>query len=354
MTLHRCGSAVEDVVVLGTGDAADEQVSASNQSPPSAAQARSKPLSKEVAQAERTLPWYGRTRWRAALTLLLIVVIAVAYVTGIWVYGRSQDPEFAIPDPPDKGVSVVLVPEAMDPEADHLRTGLVLVPSDSLLNEDGQLRRTVRVDIAGAIGDSSLVFLRGEVPASQVLELAIQGTVQDYPFDEYLLDVQVQASAADGEPLPALTGRYFKVPGWTYKANSPRQLAEDSVLDFSGTIERDLPTRSIALLLMFLMVLLAAIAVLLVWAVATRRIRKEIAVGSWTSLLLFALLPIRNYFPGAPPIGSWMDILVFFWVEAIIMCCVALVAFLVVTGGSRSTRPANLSDERPAKSRSDP
>jgi len=59
---------------------------------------------------------------------------------------------------------------------------------------------------------------------------------------------------------------------------------------------------------------------------ATGRMRLELSVASWITAMLFALLPIRGFLPGDPPVGSWIDILVFFWVEVTIMVCVGLAA----------------------------
>jgi hypothetical protein len=56
--------------------------------------------------------------------------------------------------------------------------------------------------------------------------------------------------------------------------------------------------------------------------------------------MLFALLPIRGFLPGDPPIGSWIDILVFFWVEGTIMICVVLAAIGLIVRGRRRQWPA--------------
>ena len=69
----------------------------------------------------------------------------------------------------------------------------------------------------------------------------------------------------------------------------------------------------VAALMLILMVALAIIAVLVVQSSASGRMRLELNVASWITAMLFALLPIRGFLPGDPPIGSWIDILVFFW-----------------------------------------
>jgi len=47
--------------------------------------------------------------------------------------------------------------------------------------------------------------------------------------------------------------------------------------------------------------------------------------------LLFALLPLRNSLPGSPPLGSWIDILMYFWVVAVVMVSLAFVTGLLLT-----------------------
>ena len=46
--------------------------------------------------------------------------------------------------------------------------------------------------------------------------------------------------------------------------------------------------------------------------------------------MLFATIPIRNFFPGAPPPGSWVDVLVTLWVivALAVVLLVALAAFI--------------------------
>jgi hypothetical protein len=59
--------------------------------------------------------------------------------------------------------------------------------------------------------------------------------------------------------------------------------------------------------------------------------------------MLFALIPLRNCLPGAPPLGPWIDVLVFFWDEVGIM--LALLVFIATW--LRDGRP---SDHPPVRS----
>ncbi len=48
---------------------------------------------------------------------------------------------------------------------------------------------------------------------------------------------------------------------------------------------------------------------------------------SWLAALLFALPPLRNAMPSAPPIGSLSDFMAFFWAEGIVALSLATVVF---------------------------
>lgn len=48
------------------------------------------------------------------------------------------------------------------------------------------------------------------------------------------------------------------------------------------------------------------------------------AFSSWFAAMLFAVVPIRNFLPGDPPPGSWIDEALVLWV------LIALVAAMVI------------------------
>ena len=60
-------------------------------------------------------------------------------------------------------------------------------------------------------------------------------------------------------------------------------------------------------------------------AVGSRRRRIEPALLGWGAALIFALPALRGAMPGVPPVGAWIDILVFLWAML-----VAIVSYLIV------------------------
>ena len=277
--------------------------------------------------------FFGRIRIsRLAIGIVMTVVLVAAYVFAIQSY-RSGIPE-ALPEqsPPPGGVAVVIVPERMSPENQELPANLLLFPSDDLLDESGQLTVPLEIRIQPALSDQVITYSAGDVPSPVPVLLPASGVVQQYPFDHYAVGIVIgvtTGSVDEETTLPTAGSLFFRVPGWSVQdAADSAGAGQDPAV--SAEIVRDGSTKAIAVLLLLLMVVLALIAVMVTSASTRGRMKLELSVASWMTAMLFALLPIRGFFPGAPPLGSWMDILVFFWVELVLMLSVAAVASTIL------------------------
>lgn len=277
--------------------------------------------------------FFGRNRVpRLVVGVVITVVLIAAYLFGIQSYRSGLAQALPPQEPPAKGVAVVIVPARVSAEEQELPAQVLVFPSADLLDEAGLLTQEIEVRIQPALSGQTLLFPAGEAIAPQSVVLPAAGTVQEYPFDSYAVnaDIQVHSLFADGyEPLPTQASIFFRVPGWsTLDTSSNADAAQGTSV--STELVRDGSTRSIALLLLLLMVILAAIAILVTGSATRGRMRLELSVASWMTALLFALIPLRGFFPGSPPLGSWMDILVFFWVELILMLSVSAVVTTIL------------------------
>ena len=93
-------------------------------------------------------------------------------------------------------------------------------------------------------------------------------------------------------------------PGAGARVPSAELLDDDALLRLPLEVRiQPGSTKSIALLLLLLMVVLAAIAILVTGSVTRGGMALELSVASWRTALLFALIPLRGFFPGDPPLG---------------------------------------------------
>jgi hypothetical protein len=260
-------------------------------------------------------------------------VLAASYRAGI-------EEEFTPPVPPEAGVALVFAPIDMSPDHRTVSGDMILFVGPGLVNADGELKQDLEVEVYPTLSQGALLYPSGKKPSPIAVTMPTSGIVQRYPFDTYALAFSeratVSGAAGESTPVASRASLFFLVPGWTY---APSAVTDDGRAALqsrlSGTIVRSFSTKLIAVLLLVLMIALAVIAVIVVQSSASGSMRLDLTVASWLTAMLFALLPIRGFLPGDPPIGSWIDILVFFWVEATIMICVALAATGLIVRGRR-------------------
>ena len=278
---------------------------------------------------------------RSAVVIVAMIALVAAYLLGIRSFGSSLVGELPEQDPPPGGVAVVLVPEQVEALEQDLVTEVLVFPSPELLDTEGTLLLDVDVVVQPAVLGQTVSFAAGQVPHPKRIVLPAQGTVQEYPFDTYQIEARVQAFAGVDEiqqSVPLSTSVFFRIPGWSWTLDSQVDAPRGGD-DLALTLQRDFSTKSIALLLLLLMITLCLMAVLVARSITRGRLRREMVVASWLTALLFALIPLRAFFPGEPPLGSWIDVLVFFWVVAVIMVSVAVVVGSILLWGTAEKRP---------------
>ena len=276
----------------------------------------------------------GRRRVSIIAVLACVVMVAVYAFAAISYSGSLQE---SAPNtkPPAAGVAVTFVPQLVLDTDQELTGYLVVTPAESLLSGD-VLREDITVTVAPAVGVGAATVRKGQAPTPQGITLPTPGVVEQYPFDTYRLDVRVTATTADGSgivhDLPVTTSTLFRIPGW--RQSSAVDAQSQTTAPMTATVERSGSTKAIAVMLLVVMVALATIATLVARATIRGHLM-EMSVAAWITAMLFALIPIRGFLPGAPPIGSWIDILVFFWVELALMLSVAAVATALLVRAHR-------------------
>lgn len=277
-------------------------------------------------------------RWIVAGIAAALLLLA-AYAWSVDNYKRGLDGTFVAPVPPPDAVAVQLVPYNVDAAQQFTPTELAIHPGTDLVTPEGRLRRDIAVDVFG-LRSTTVTFRRGEIPTPVSIDVPVPGVVQQYPFDSYTFNVQARTvqerpngSRANPPPLPMSLFSFFKVPGWRYTSEVSADRYSTGTHIVKGTIARDGATITIAVIFLVLMVMFAALAVITIAAALRGRVELTIGTAAWLTGAVFALVSLRNGLPGNPPIGSWMDILVYFWVIAVIMLMIgASVISLVVRG----------------------
>lgn len=278
-----------------------------------------------------------RARLRAGARVVAAVAVVVAlYVALVLTYAFSDAAtvDRAAVARPAGGVTVVLTARSITAAGATMRVDVSIDPDESLLGPDGYPSRPITVSVDPTEEDADLVFEAGRRPQARQLTLLFDGDIQDWPFDRYAGSFSAVVTAGQGAqavPVDSVIELDGSVQGWDLAADTQ---APDLLVDVS--FHRSSAIMLFGLTLVLVLILLPVAC----WIVQVRLYRDrrlfEAGMLGWTAALLFATIPIRNFFPGSPPPGSWVDVLVVLWMV------VALTAalFVGVAAWIRSPRPS--------------
>jgi hypothetical protein len=247
------------------------------------------------------------------VSVLAVIGIYVAVILAYALAGRTDGPDDQEPAP--NGALVYLDVDAVSGETFSLETRVAVYPGADLLNPEGDLRDDLTVQVSPAASADSLTFARGTRVGSQPVSLYADGDIRQWPFDTYQTsDVQVLAFTGTGRARVAVPVQVAVTDSVTSWAVHARQADSGPGQALDIHVARTGPTIGFGIA-MCVVLLMLPICTLLV-SIQTLRRRKQFLppMVTWFAVMLFAVLPIRNLFPGSPPIGSWVDYTVVLWV----------------------------------------
>lgn len=283
--------------------------------------------------------------WVVGAAVLLLVVV---YVTSGVLYVRDLDSTYDPPTPTPDGLAVAMVPFAIDTQTQGADTEVLIYPGADLLSPDQRLVRDITIDIFAA-ESKTVTFAKGTVPAPVQVNIPALGVVQRYPFDTYRYSVGVRA--ATGQPkaristtIPTQLTVFFDLAGWDYEPVISNSTFAGGQRLATGVFYRDGSTRTIAVTFILLILMFGVLAVVVVIAGLRQRMPFVIGTAAWLTGALFALVTLRNGLPGNPPLGSVMDVLVYFWVIAVIMVAIGVSVVTLVVRSTESDTVQTPSD----------
>ncbi len=299
-----------------------------------------------VRRLSGVVPQTPRRRW-----VIGMVIFAVAYVTLLVAYfydGQGGAFEgHTDGQPPDGGVLVSVEFNGIDP-ADRVMLATVGVELDGALQDldvNGGLlsapKQDLTIDMGPTTDGGPLVYPAGEAITFKQVRIPTEsgsGYIRDWPFDRYRNILLVtDASGAGNESLPVTVSFAGAAQGWHVSADplDPDAPADSKGLVYSIEFRRSLGVVLFGIAILLVLISLPFLALWVVTNVYRGKRRFEPAFLSWIAALLFAVITIRNFLPGAPPAGSWVDVAVVIWV----MIALTTALFFGVGSWWRHSRP---------------
>jgi hypothetical protein len=279
-------------------------------------------------------------RWQGlkpgALLLLVLSLCLIAYGVVLFQF-----------DPSRRASEIVF-----GAEADQALVRLYLQAVDiDPLNDSIQIRISVLPNAAGSkIADrdytlhiwhddqvDDLAIEKGHPLPETTLQVNLQdGDAHNYPLDTYAFSVALKAveNAVAGQELP------IRLTAWDsltdFKLNRVTATGESSGLMVGLSVQREGAESFFAIALYGAMLVMASCALTIGTLVFLRKRRIEVSMIGALGAIIFALPALRHSLPGSPPMGIWLDVLIFFWAElaAIMALCLFVAAWAL-----RGARP---------------
>lgn len=293
---------------------------------------------------------------RLWIVIALIVVAAVVYIGVIALYsssGRIASLTSKATPPPPGGVTVILTPDSVNTVTGRISMNVELDASKELrARDDVGLAKTVTVLFAPTAGAQSIEFAAGAVPSIVPTQMIVDGSIENWPFDDYRADeVVVVAYTDDGGDrtlVPALVSMQGYVPGWNITGHTTHDAPGTHVVSGAGEVVhgytiavravRSGGTIAFGIVLLCLMVAMPCLVLFVAINTYRGRRKMEPTLMSWMAAMLFATIPLRTFLPGSPPIGSWIDYLIVLWVFAGLVAGLVIYVFAWWRWGARGER----------------
>ena len=212
--------------------------------------------------------------------------------------------------------------EKLNTVANRLTVKVLVIPEDSCsISASMCSRPTRRCGCTRRTTWATCIYPEGKSPAQVATTIEAHGDPNNWPFDSYSTDTMsadVLVGQGDARQyIPARVEVTGALDGWDV---SVRRVGEaepgagrrpDNVIitlhRAKGPLIFDL---GICLVLFALPALAFAVAI----QIALGRRKFVPPFVTWFAAMLFAVIPIRNFLPGSPPPGAWIDQALVIWV----------------------------------------
>jgi hypothetical protein len=260
----------------------------------------------------------ARTR-TVLLTLLLLVVLGYAAIALLYTSGGGLTVATGEESGGDVRVRVEVVSVQPGTYSSLLRFRVTEV-SDNLLNADQRIAVPLRISVTASDGTEDIVFPAGTALGRTEVSVGISGEQSSYPFDKHEAAVLIDAytvpdDLASGTQAPEqLSLTAFVVGGMSgWDTTATVRPADAGAVLVGLEFVRSFSTMFFAILLVVMAFIIAGYSITVGTATFTGRQPVDSSIVGWGAALLFALLALRFYLPGDPPIGSGIDVFAYMW-----------------------------------------
>ena len=282
-------------------------------------------------------PKEKRSRRGIAIGLAILLAFFVAYglsLLGVQALQKSEGPlpplDLSQAGPDDTVVQIRL--QELKPTTNRLAVNVLIYPGESLYDKRFDELNTdiaVRLYPPNDLGD--LQFPKGKAPAQVNTTIEAHGNPGSWPFDSYRTEPQSAdvfvGTGLNRKRIPAIVQVTGLMDGWDAEVQRNTDTSETGNHNNSNvvlTLQRAKGPLIFDLGIIVVLVSLPTLALLVAIPMALGRRKFVPPFATWYAANLFAIVPLRNILPGAPPPGSMIDQALVQWVLLALATAMAL------------------------------
>ncbi|OBJ41638.1 DUF4436 domain-containing protein [Mycobacterium colombiense] len=277
---------------------------------------------------------------RIAIGVCILAAVIIVYVLSLFGVHFLQRSEGPLPplDLSQGGGDATIVQlrlEELKPVANRLSVEVLAYPGVAQYdNRFDVLASDVAVRLYPTSDLGDLQYPKGKAPAQLSTTIEAHGDPGNWPFDSY----QTEPIAADAfvgtgdnrKKVPARVEVTGALDGWEISVNrvhDPSALPTSRATDNGNvviTLKRAKGPLIFDLGICLVLISLPTLALLVAIPMALGRRKFLPPFATWYAANLFAIVPLRNILPGAPPPGSWIDQAIVQWVLIALVTAMSL------------------------------
>jgi hypothetical protein len=268
--------------------------------------------------------------------LLAVVAVYVLSLVGVHLLAKSAPklPAVDVSQYQKEDSIIQLRLEELKTVANRLSVNVLVTPQDSLIDPNSSVLTAdaaVRLYPETDLGD--LQYPKGKAPAQVGTTIVAHGEPGNWPFDTYTTD-EISGLVFTGGYQNKVWARIEvtgSLDGWDVNVRRVHDAEDTENPDSRDNVVVTLHRSKGPLILdLGICLILIALPLLALWVAIPMLLGRTSFLPpfiTWYGAMLFAIVPLRNFLPGNPPLGSWIDQAVVLWV--LIGLVVAMALFIL-------------------------
>lgn len=317
-------------------------------SPPQTADGAAPPRKEKSSKKVKKSPKNQKLR-KSQIEIGIAILVTVVAAYALSLFGIHALQREGTPLPPldlsqgeGHATIVQLRVEELKPVANRLTVNVLVYPGiEQYDNRFDVLGNDVAVRLYPTNDLGDLQYPKGKAPAELSTTIEAHGDPRNWPFDSYTTEpIAADAFVGSGDnrkKVPAIVEVTGSLDGWqisVHRVTSPLRTSRSTDTgDVVITLERAEGPLVFDLVICLVLISLPTLALLVAVPMAMGRRKFLPPFGTWFAAMLFAVVPLRNFLPGSPPPGSWIDQSIVQWVLIALVTAMGLYFYAWVRQG---------------------